>query len=1068
MNLPRFAIEHKTLVNFVVFLLVVGGFVSYFNLGRLEDPDFTVKVGIVITRYPGASPEEVELEVTDRIEQAIQEMPQLDTLYSMSRAGLSIIKVDMKQEFWADRLPQVWDEMRKKIRDVSSQLPPGVHKPDIIDDFSFVFGFVLAVTGDGYTYAELEDYVKAMRKELGLVPGVARVDLWGVQPKVIYLDVSESQISELGITSEDILATLAMQNLVVDAGAVEVPGKRLRIETTGEFKSPEDIGELVVRRSLAHPVLADVAASTAFGRAVERSRPMGSAGSGSSANVRSGELIRIKDVATIRRGYLEPPINLMRFEGRPAIAIQLANVDGGNILETGSAIDARLNELIDELPAGIEVERSVWQSDLVRESIDGFIINLAEAVAIVLLVLTLAMGWRMGLVIGWALIVTILGTFAAMKVMDINLQRVSLGALVVALGMMVDNAIVVADGYSVLRARGKKAVEAAIESAGKPSSALIGATVVAVMAFYPVYACRTDAGEYARTLFIVVAISLLLSWVLAVTMTPLNCISLLKPPSGDSAGADPYGGGFFRLYRRGLEGAIRRRVLTIGGMCLLLVAAVIGFARVPQQFFPDSTRAQFMIDFWAPQGTPIQSVSADLTTIEAKLEGDPRVKNVGSFIGSGGPRFYLPVDPEFPYSSFAQLIINTPTFADVDSLVAELEPWLREHYPQALTRVRKYTVGPGDTWPFELRISGPAEADLNTLRRLAEEAMAILKKNPLAKHVRTDMRQRVQKVTLHYDQERARWAGVSRSNIARATRRAFDGTLVGLYRDGDDLVPIIARRVEKERKRVAGELDVVQVQPTLAMKTLPLSQVTEDIRLEWEDPIITRFDRRRQVAVQASPDGVTFPALRKSVIDQLEAIELPPGYSLFWDGEYDSTLRAQSSLVPGMIPAAVIMTLIIVALFNSVRPSIIIALVVPFALIGITAILLPTQTPFGFMALLGAMSLAGLMIKNAIVLIDEISANRDAGKSPYDSTIEAGLSRVRPVVLGAATTVLGVVPLLQDAFWKSMSMTIMAGLAFGTILTMILVPVLYTVFYRISSPVPGKVSRSRSLGNEVQ
>ncbi len=1052
MNLTRFAIENKTLTNFLAFLLVVGGIGSYFELGRLEDPDFTVKIGVVITQYPGASPEEVELEVTDRIEQAIQEMPQLDTLYSFSRAGLSIVKVDMKQQYSADKLPQVWDEMRKKIRDVTPMLPPGVGKPDIIDDFSFVFGFVLAVTGDGYSYAELEDYVKFLKKELGLVAGVSRVELWGVQPKVIYLDVSEAQLAELDITAENILATLARQNMVVNAGGIEVPGRRLRIEASGEFDSPEEIGELLIRRSLVDVATTAAAQLAPFSRPLEGTSPLGAHRGGSRSDVRSSELIRLKDVATIRQGYLEPPITQMRYQGQPALAIELANVAGGNILETGEALDARLEELIAELPAGIEVHKFTWQSDLVRESIDGFVINLIEAIVIVLVVLTLAMGWRMGVVIGSALIVTILGTLMVMKGMDINLQRVSLGAIVVALGMMVDNAIVVADGVAVRLARGMNAVEAAIESASLPAMPLLGATVVAVMAFYPVFAAQADAGEYGRTLFIVVGISLLLSWLLAMTITPLQCISLLKPPEADTVDTDPYGGGFFRMFRRALESAIRWRIFTVGAMTVLLVAAVFGFGGVPQQFFPDSTRTQFMVDYWAPQSTPIQSVSADLKEIEAKLEGDPRVKNVAAFIGAGGPRFYLPVDPEFPYASFGQLIVNTPTFADVSSLTAELEPWLNDHFTQALTRVRKYTVGPGDTWPFELRISGPAEADLRTLRQLGEQGMGILEQSPFAKHVRIDMRQRVQKVVADYDQERGRWSGVSRADIGRATQRAYDGLPVGLFRDGDDLLPIIARNVDADRQRAPSALDVLQVQPALTMKTIPLGQVTEDIRLEWEDPIITRWNRRRQVAVQAAPDGVTYPTLRAAVIDKFEVLELPPGYDMFWDGEYDSTRRAQLSLVPGMVPSLVLITIIIVALFNALRPPLIIGLVIPFALIGITGILLPTQTPFGFMALLGAMSLAGMMIKNSIVLLDEINANLAAGISPYESTVQAAVSRLRPVVLAALTTVLGVVPLLQDAFWVSMSMVIMAGLTFGTVLTMVLVPVLYAAVYRIPSP----------------
>jgi multidrug efflux pump subunit AcrB len=553
-NLTSFAIERGTFTNFLVFLVVAGGVLSFSTLGRLEDPDFTVKTGVIMTQYPGASPEEVELEVTDRIERAIQELPQLDTLYSFSRPGLSIVKVDILPKY-GSQLAQVWDEVRKKVRDVTSEFPPGVLKPDVIDDFSFVFGFVLAVTGEGYSYAELEEYTKAIKKELSLVKGVSRVDLWGQQPKVVYLDVSEAQLADLRISREDILATLALQNMVVAAGNIEVSGQRLRVEATGEFQSPEDIGDLVIRRSIADMVRRAGQELSRFSRDLEDTGPTGGARSGSAARAADAELIRIRDVATVRRGYLEPPITQMRYQGKPALAIQLANVAGGNIIDTGAALDARLEEIKQLLPAGIEVEKFTWQSDLVAESINGFMINLAEAVLIVLVVLALAMGWRMGMVIGWALIVTILGTFIVMKLVGIDLQRVSLGALVVALGMMVDNAIVVADNYTVRLARGMKPKEAAIDSASTPGIALLGATIVAVMAFYPIYVAQSDAGEYAKSLFSVVAISLVLSWLIAMTMTPLNCIAFLKPPEETGGDSEPDDTGFFRCWRRGLVAA---------------------------------------------------------------------------------------------------------------------------------------------------------------------------------------------------------------------------------------------------------------------------------------------------------------------------------------------------------------------------------------------------------------------------------------------------------------------------------------------------------------------------------
>ena len=1036
MSLPAQAIERSTLTRFLVVLILIGGIVSYFQLGRLEDPDFTIKTAVIATQYPGASAEEVELEVTDRIELALQEMPELDNMYSLSRAGLSIIKVDIKEVYWADRLPQVWNIMRNKLRDIEPNLPSRALAPDIMDDFSFVYGFVLAVTGDGYSYAELEDYVDYLKKDLSLVEGVARVELWGVQPKVIYLDVSESQVAALGLTMEDVLLTLASQNAVVPAGHVQVPDRRLRLEVTGEFASPEDIGKLQIRRTLG-----DIA-NKFVQQEIEDNRPV----------TGNSELVRIEDIATVRRGYLEPAITRMRFNGQEALAVSLANVAGGNVVETGRAVDKRLDELVAELPAGINVERFAWQSDEVKASIDAFIINLAEAILIVLVVIAIAMGWRMAVVIGSALILTILATFIIMNTMGIELHRVSLGALVVALGMMVDNSIVVADGMAVRLGKGVGAKEAAIESASVPSWPLLGATFVAVMAFYPVYASATGAGEYAQTLFLVVGISLLVSWVISVTVTPLQCISMIKPPAADEQNDDPYGGKWFSAFKAVLEWCLHKRALTLLGLVGVLAIALANIGRVPQQFFPDSTRFQFVIDYWAPEGTPLSTVSDDLKVIEGKLSQDQRIKNFGTFMGAGGPRFYLPVDPEFPYSSYAQIIVNTPSFAEVDPLVAELEPWLVDNVPQALTRVRKYTVGPGDTWQFEARITGPAEADLATLRNIGEDGMAILRQSPYAKQVRTDMRQKVQKVVLDFKQEESRWTGVSRDNVAQATSRAYDGLPVGIYRDGDKLLPIIARNEAEDRAGAAAALDVITVLPTLGVQSIPLSQVVGDITLEWEDPIIARWNRRRQVAIQAAPAGTTYPALRSDVIEEFQNMALPTGYAMEWDGEFKSTLDAQLSLLPGMAPTLAIILIIIVALFNSLRPPVIMFLTIPFAVIGIIAVMVFTQTAFGFMALLGAMSLVGMMIKNAIVLLDEVNINIEAGMGPYDATVIAAVSRLRPVVLAALTTVLGVMPLLQDAFWTSMAMTIMAGLTLGTILTMVVVPLFYVIIYRVPSP----------------
>jgi multidrug efflux pump subunit AcrB len=489
----------------------------------------------------------------------------------------------------------------------------------------------------------------------------------------------------------------------------------------------------------------------------------------------------------------------------------------------------------------------------------------------------------------------------------------------------------------------------------------------------------------------------------------------------------------------------------MGAMIGLLFLSVIGFGGVSQMFFPDSARPQLMVDFWFPEGTRIQEVSARIQPVENRLMNDERVANVSAFNGSGPPRFYLPVDPELPYQNYAQLIINTHAFKDIDPLIADLEPWLNENFPEAVTRVRKYGVGVSENWKLEWHISGPANADLKTLREIGDQAVAILENSPYAKDIKTSMMNPVQKLVPDYDQVRGRWASVSREDIGFATRRAHDGIQVGLYREDKDLYPILLR-LTKEERQSAAEMDTLQVQPALYTKTVPLAQVTKEIRVEWEDPIINRWERRRCITIQASPQNTTYPDLKSQVIEAFNQLQLPPGYEIFLDGEDESTVDAQSSLIPGSIPAAAIILTIIVALFNALRPPLIIILTIPFALIGIVAGLLPTGTPFGFMALLGAMSLAGMMIKNAIVLLDQVNIEMAAGKSPYEAVVISGVSRLRPVVLAAATTVLGVMPLLQDVFWVSMAVTIMAGLSFGTLLTMFVVPVLYTILFKVPSP----------------
>ncbi|MEM1410967.1 MAG: efflux RND transporter permease subunit, partial [Pseudomonadota bacterium] len=832
--------------------------------------------------------------------------------------------------------------------------------------------------------------------------------------------------------------TLANQNAIVDAGNIDVQDRRLRIAPTGDFDSVEDIAGLTITPS------------TLDGMSTSR----------------ASELIRIRDVADVRRGYQDPPNTLLRFNGRPAIGLSISNIPGVNVVSMGERVDARLEELRPTLPIGIELDRVHWQSDVISDSVNGFLESFGQAVAIVIVVITIGMGWRLAVVIGLALVGTILGSFLLMYLFGIDLQRMSLGALIIALGMMVDNAIVVADGFSVRLKQGMERTKAAIESASVPSMPLLGSTVVAVMAFYPIAASDENAGEYCASLFSVVAISLLMSWLISVTLTPLQCMDMLPDPDPEDTGGEAFGGPLYRRFQSIVQATIRHRVLTIAGMLALLVAAMLAFSGVKQLFFPDSSMSKFMIDVWQVQGTRIEKTSDDIAIIEERLLTDDRIASVSAFIGAGPPRFYLPVEPEGQSSSYGQVIVNVHDPKDIDALVDELTPWLSETFPDVLIPVRKYGVGPADSWKFELRISGPAVAEPQVLRDLADEVLAILRASPLAGVKQTDWRQRTPTIAPEYSELQGRTTGVTRENLADATKRAYDGRQVGTYREADKLIPIKLRSIEAERAQI-GNLGALQLQPDLSTDTLPLAQVTEGILTVWEDPIIGRRDRRRTITVQANPvAGVTLPSLRQSVEEAVMALELPPGYRMEWGGETESTADSQNSLIPGVVPAVIIMALIVVALFNAYRPPLVILCAIPFIVIGISFGLLLTGAAFGFVALLGAMSLVGMMIKNSIVLLDQVDIYLEEGLERYDALIKAALSRLSPVVLTAATTVLGVIPLLSDGFWTGLAVTIMAGLSFATVVTMVFVPVLYATFYRLdgSPAAPAKVAADRDAG----
>ena len=1008
MDIAQAAIQKKTMTLVLTAAVAVGGVVSFLGLGQLEDPEFTIFTAIVQTPYPGATPEEVELEVTDRLETAIQTMGQVEHVTSISRAGLSLVIVDLWSHTDQDKIPQAWDELRRKVGGAQSALPPGAGPSVVNDDWGDVYGALFAITGDGYSLAEIEDYAKLLRRELLLVEGVGSVELWGVQTEAVYVEMSRAKLAQLGLSLPQVFSTLSDQGAVVPDGRLHVEEQHLRVATTGAFDSLDEMGDVLIR---GHS---------------------------------SESMIRLSDVAAIRRGYLEPPRDLLLLDGEPAVGIGIATVEGGNVVDTGRAVTRRLEELEIERPLGMVLHTIYFQAEVVTRAVRGFLVNLLQALAIVIALLMVFMGLRSGLLIGLILLLDILGTFIYMSVADISLQRISLGALIIALGMLVDNAIVVTEGLLVRLQRGMDRLAAASQSVSETMWPLLGATVVAVLAFAAISVSDDASGEYLASLFQVVAASLLFSWVLAVTVTPLLGVMFLSPSPATEV-SDPYDRPFFRAYRRFLAAAVHRRWRTLGALATLLAVAVFGFGFVEQSFFPYSGQPQYYIDFWRPEGTHIRDTARDVRTLTGWLREQPGVESVAAFVGRGGTRFMLTYQPEMPDTSYAQLLVTVDDARRIDGLLEKSAAHLAERFPDAEPQTHRFVFGTGGGAKIEARIRGE---DPIVLRRLAEQVKAIMRADPDTKDVRDDWRQQVPVIRPEFAEAEGRRAGVSRSDLAVSLQAATSGSIAGLYREGDTLLPIVFRPPAEERSAVE-QLANVQVWSSMTGRAVPVNQVVTEMRTTWENPIIHRYDRRRTITVKCDPRRGAASRVFAGLRPAIEALELPPGYQLEWGGEFESSTEANQMLMASVPLFFSLMVLIVVALFNKIRQPLIVFLTVPLAIIGVTAGLLLTGQPFGFVALLGFLSLSGMLIKNSVVLLDQIDLNLEQGAQPLAAVLDAGVSRLRPVAMAAFTTVLGMTPLVLDIFWRGMAVTIMAGLTFATVLTLVVVPVLYATFYRV-------------------
>lgn len=1013
MNLAEFTIKNKVLSVIVILLTVVGGWKAYQDMPRFEDPEFTIRTAQVVAPYPGASPTEVAEEVTEALERAIQQMQEVDSIESVSSAGMAEIRVNIKYEFSPSKadLQLIWTKLRNKVNDAQRSLPPGAGTAMVYDDFGDVFGLYYFVTADGYTPSELRRYAKSLQREILQVDGVAKVALEGAHSEAIFVEISRENAAALGVSVSNIYNILDQQNASVPAGDVTVGDRKLIIDPSGAIDSVEAIESLLV--------------STAA----------------------DGRVIYLGDVASVRRSQ-EAPSRKFRYNGEPAIALGVSGVLGGNVVKIGQAVDARIADSESRRPIGIQVHEFYNQGTIVDESVKNFVVNVIAALVIVVVTLLIFMGLKSATVIGAILLLTISATLATMSISGIPMHRISLGALIIALGMMVDNAIVVTEGILVGVQRGRKKLDIAKSIVDQTKWPLLGGTLVGIIAFAPIGFAPGSTAEYTGHLFWVILISLGFSWLFAVTLTPLFCFWLFDEGPSDESDQGKPDNAMVRVYKRTMIRALRYRPIVIAGVVALFLTSVWGFQFVKSGFFPASTTPQIVVDYWMPQGTDIDKTEADIAQIGefvAELDG---VNLVQTSVGGGGIRFMLVYSPESSNPSYAQLLVRVDDYKLIDGLMPQIQRHIDERFANAQAKVWRFNLGPGGGSKIEATFKGPEPA---VLRDLADQAKRIMADDGGALSIKDDWRQPVSVIEPIYSQTKGRRAGVSREDLASALQTVYSGKTVGVYREGDEQIPIISRAPERERKDVADMRNIQVLSPVTGV-TVPIGQVTDGFRTVWRDGQLRREDRTWTIKAQSDPYPAELASeLLARIRPAIEAIDMPDGYTLDWDGEYGDSKESNDSLAKTLPLGLVAMVITVFILFGTVRQPVVIWLVVPLALIGVVVGLLVTDFPLEFMGILGLLSLSGLLIKNAIVLVDQTDFEIKEGTPRFDAVVDAAASRVRPVMMGALTTVLGVIPLFFDAFFQSMAVVLVFGLSFATVLTLVVVPVLYAMFFKIGS-----------------
>jgi multidrug efflux pump subunit AcrB len=1028
LNLSEWSLRHRSMVAYLIVMLVLAGVLSYFKLGRAEDPEFTFKVMVVRTLWPGATAREVEQQVTERIEKKLQETPWLDILRSNTKAGESLVFILLKDYTPKKDVPDAWYQVRKKIGDIKYTLPAGVQGPFINDEFGDTFINIFALTGDGFDLAALRKEADRLARELRQVPDVKKIELIGVQDEKIYLEMSHAKLATLGLDPLAIFDALQKQNAMVPAGSFETASDRVRIRVSGDFASVDSIREIGIQAG--------------------------------------GHAFRLGDIATVKRGFVDPPVPRMRVQGQDAIGIAIAMNPGADVIKLGDRLRGEMTRLQKDLPQGIDVHVVADQPAVVRESISLFMSSLAEAVAIVLTVSFLSLGLRTGAVVALSIPLVLAITFALMEAFGIDLQRISLGALIIALGLLVDDAIIAVEMMVVKMEQGWDRFRAATFAYTSTAFPMLTGTLITAAAFTPVGFAKSTAGEYTFSIFAVVTIALLVSWVVAVVFTPYLGYKILNPEKllarAQKHGEDIYGSPFYRRVRASVEWCVRHHWLVIGSTVVAFVLSLVLLATgVQKQFFPASSRTELLVNLWLPQGASLTATEREAKKVEQLLLADPEmkksVKYFSTYIGNGSPRFYLALDQQLFNDNFAEFVVVTNDLAAREDLKRRLEQRFAAatgEFSNTRARVLRLENGPPVGFPVQFRVSGE---NLTDLRRVAEEVATVMRANPHVKDVNFDWNEMSKVVHLDIDQDRARALGISSQELSSSINLILSGTTVTQMREGDQLVDVVARAPGDERRRLAALADINI--HTASGRYVPLAQLVK-IRYELEDGLIGRRNRLPTITVRADiSDQIQAPVVTDQLLPPLETVraKLPPGFHIELGGATEESAKGEAS-IKAVMPLMLIgvITLLMIQL-QSISRTILVLLTAPLGLIGVAIALLVFQVPFGFVANLGVIALSGMIMRNSVILVDQIEQDENAGKSRWDAIIGSTVRRFRPIMLTAAAAILAMIPLTRSVFWGPMAVAIMGGLIVATLLTLLFLPALYAAWFRVKPDQVAKV-----------